>query len=709
MSLDPIQTAQWLWNETALQLDPVTNSRIMRISRNTFETLGIIGQLYFKQQASDFLNESAEFFQDAYNASRVYLGVKGELMQYFNCAQLQGSVIECLFPRSQFPRYHPQIPAAVHYYPQMGQPMPNQWAPPMPGPAQHDMAFVASGSQQPQQYQAGPVDAPHVQGPGPVGFQPANIPEAADNVQLNEDDDEQDEDPAEESYVKRPPNSWILYRKARHASVARENPGSSNSEISTIVSKEWRDMSEAAKKPWRDLAEDKKAEHRRLHPSYRFRPQSKREKRERRVAARQLGAAASGTPPRQQAVAEQRVLPSVEPQDEPEIVEAPQVLGLVEGHRLPSVEQPELQSVEQIQLPSLDQFELQSVEQPELQSVEQIQLPSLDQFQLQSVEQIDLPSRDESELQSVEQIQLPSLGEFELHSMGELELPPFEEPQSVEGGQEVHQFVPQHPVSAQPSPEQLVPQQSDALLMAPQQMSQQPQLGVGNPPRRYGAGAFSFTEADLNEWHLQDGAEGQAHSMPNYHANPSTPKREYISPKKELSSRKRKLSTSEAGPSNTPKRQRGSSPLGDDSLDGLFGPTPKTSPSPSLPEYQSGIANDRSFTSEGGSSVSHNTPSTWEGKSSPSVNTPPTPAGGPSQPRERSLTLLSKPSTPQAEQATPPPEHQAEPEDPNPAVYSEFSDYLRACDPANPAWDFASFNNYNAEAYDFQYNEDPQY
>ncbi|KAI0156829.1 hypothetical protein GGR57DRAFT_511182 [Xylariaceae sp. FL1272] len=83
---------------------------------------------------------------------------------------------------------------------------------------------------------------------------------------------------SKEGKIPRPPNKWILYRASRHHEIARAYPGISNSQISSIISREWRAMSADDKKVWEARADSLRAEHKRKYPFYKYKPgKAKRE------------------------------------------------------------------------------------------------------------------------------------------------------------------------------------------------------------------------------------------------------------------------------------------------------------------------------------------------------------------------------------------------------------------------------------------------
>ncbi|CAG8536571.1 2193_t:CDS:1 [Acaulospora colombiana] len=70
----------------------------------------------------------------------------------------------------------------------------------------------------------------------------------------------------------RPPNAFILYRKAMQSEITAKKGNISNTNISRILSRQWRDEKEEVKLYWRKLADKKKVEHMEAHPGYIYRP-----------------------------------------------------------------------------------------------------------------------------------------------------------------------------------------------------------------------------------------------------------------------------------------------------------------------------------------------------------------------------------------------------------------------------------------------------
>ncbi|KAJ2160940.1 hypothetical protein GGF46_001860 [Coemansia sp. RSA 552] len=75
--------------------------------------------------------------------------------------------------------------------------------------------------------------------------------------------------------IKRPPNSFIVYRSQRHNELVKQYRGG-NKVISGIISKEWRNLSREEKKKYEDIAAAKKREHQLLYPNYKFAPRKRK-------------------------------------------------------------------------------------------------------------------------------------------------------------------------------------------------------------------------------------------------------------------------------------------------------------------------------------------------------------------------------------------------------------------------------------------------
>ncbi|KAJ2898924.1 hypothetical protein IWW38_001180 [Coemansia aciculifera] len=75
--------------------------------------------------------------------------------------------------------------------------------------------------------------------------------------------------------IKRPPNSFMIYRSERHIELVKEYRGG-NKVISGIIAKEWHGMAPETKKRYEDMAVVKKREHEMLYPNYKFMPKRRK-------------------------------------------------------------------------------------------------------------------------------------------------------------------------------------------------------------------------------------------------------------------------------------------------------------------------------------------------------------------------------------------------------------------------------------------------
>ncbi|KAJ1953763.1 hypothetical protein EC988_002806 [Linderina pennispora] len=91
----------------------------------------------------------------------------------------------------------------------------------------------------------------------------------------------------------RPPNAFILYRKAKQAEVIRDNPGVSNKDVSCIIGQMWKAEDPSVQDKFREQAELEKKKHKELHPNYKYQPRKPKNKRMQEAAAAAAAAAAS--------------------------------------------------------------------------------------------------------------------------------------------------------------------------------------------------------------------------------------------------------------------------------------------------------------------------------------------------------------------------------------------------------------------------------
>ncbi|EIW52455.1 uncharacterized protein TRAVEDRAFT_135714, partial [Trametes versicolor FP-101664 SS1] len=83
-------------------------------------------------------------------------------------------------------------------------------------------------------------------------------------------------DETDHPYVPRPPNAWILYRRATVIRLKAENfalYGSMNQKLlSKVISPMWRDAPAEVRKEYDGKADDALIEHMRMYPWYKYRP-----------------------------------------------------------------------------------------------------------------------------------------------------------------------------------------------------------------------------------------------------------------------------------------------------------------------------------------------------------------------------------------------------------------------------------------------------
>ncbi|KAJ2744428.1 hypothetical protein GGI20_002972 [Coemansia sp. BCRC 34301] len=77
----------------------------------------------------------------------------------------------------------------------------------------------------------------------------------------------------------RPPNAFILYRKAKQAEVIRDNPGVSNKDVSCIIGQMWKSEDPPVQDKFREQAELEKKKHKDLYPNYKYQPRKPKNKR----------------------------------------------------------------------------------------------------------------------------------------------------------------------------------------------------------------------------------------------------------------------------------------------------------------------------------------------------------------------------------------------------------------------------------------------
>ncbi|CAG8592763.1 2594_t:CDS:2 [Racocetra persica] len=82
--------------------------------------------------------------------------------------------------------------------------------------------------------------------------------------------------PSSKDIIPRPPNAFILYRRAKQPEVTREHGKIPNGKISKILGNLWRNESEDVRRYWQKIAYKKKMEHMLAHPGYVYRPKNQK-------------------------------------------------------------------------------------------------------------------------------------------------------------------------------------------------------------------------------------------------------------------------------------------------------------------------------------------------------------------------------------------------------------------------------------------------
>ncbi|KAI3327283.1 hypothetical protein HD806DRAFT_520183 [Xylariaceae sp. AK1471] len=256
MSDPAVNMAISLWNDIVAQLDAHTH--IIKLTANTFNSLGEIGENFFRQQASLFLNGPADFFLDAINNNSVYIGIGEELMQHHHLIirRIQGLRLPVLYPRPRMSVESPQIVPTSSY--------PIQSPLPMVPTSHFDVQAPQYLITSPQELGTASLSSDPLS--GTLNGQP--------NVEYRVDGENEDGE-----HVKRPLNAWILYRQAHHPIVTQQYKKIHNSQVSQVISAQWKSMSEVDKQPWFDLAAARAAEHKRKYPNWSYKPRQKKAKR----------------------------------------------------------------------------------------------------------------------------------------------------------------------------------------------------------------------------------------------------------------------------------------------------------------------------------------------------------------------------------------------------------------------------------------------
>jgi len=89
----------------------------------------------------------------------------------------------------------------------------------------------------------------------------------------------------------RPPNAFILYRRAKQPAILATHRNFTNAEISRYISNCWRNETDEERLAWERYADQKKLEHMQAYPNYVYRPNKNKGKNEKRRQARKSAVA----------------------------------------------------------------------------------------------------------------------------------------------------------------------------------------------------------------------------------------------------------------------------------------------------------------------------------------------------------------------------------------------------------------------------------
>ncbi|KAI0393363.1 hypothetical protein F5Y17DRAFT_458936 [Xylariaceae sp. FL0594] len=258
-SVDPFD----FWSEVALQVDHDT--RHIKFPAIKYHGLGVDGQRFISDLASNLMNGPAEYYLDEYNPARMYLGVEQQLVR-------KGFVVR-----------RPEGPGL-----------------PSLAPAHH--------------------------APSPDNTVPATRQSRKRRADQAHSDNDVD---ADGNHIKRPRNSWVIFRQEMQVEVRKqiwvENngkwPKDSNGVVSTRVSEMWKVVSPEVKAIYEAKAEAEKKAFYEKYPDYRYQPRRKakpagsaqpngRQAKRQRTRAAAPSAAAATPASRSGAVNGQQIQPS---------------------------------------------------------------------------------------------------------------------------------------------------------------------------------------------------------------------------------------------------------------------------------------------------------------------------------------------------------------------------------------------------------------
>jgi hypothetical protein len=93
----------------------------------------------------------------------------------------------------------------------------------------------------------------------------------------------------------RPPNAFILYRRAKQPAIVAKNQGITNNEVSKEIGRMWHEEPIEVRLKFQKMAEAAKQEHMKKYPEYRYRPRRPQD-RKRRIQPRDSPARRGSTP-----------------------------------------------------------------------------------------------------------------------------------------------------------------------------------------------------------------------------------------------------------------------------------------------------------------------------------------------------------------------------------------------------------------------------
>ncbi|CAO3583350.1 unnamed protein product [Absidia cylindrospora] len=79
--------------------------------------------------------------------------------------------------------------------------------------------------------------------------------------------------------IGRPVNCFMAFRLEKHREISSQTPGLNHRDISKIIAKWWKEMTEEEKAPYRAIAAKAKADHELRYPNYTYKPIKKSQRR----------------------------------------------------------------------------------------------------------------------------------------------------------------------------------------------------------------------------------------------------------------------------------------------------------------------------------------------------------------------------------------------------------------------------------------------